>query len=694
MRFTFFSNSLARQSLLSMGLRLSVIIAATSAISYYHLMQNLKTRTTDNLAKYSSMRGQREQIVFSMAKNNHQVLSDEFLFRFKQLKDREASLRFERLTMSYPDGHIRNRKSGFGGPRDAGIFIQKDAVVTSELKKKILVAYDIVREFGPAFHPQFQDTYFTFPEKAIVIYWPESFQWVFDIKADYKVENEEWFQISLPGKTSSGKTAWTGTFFDSVAKTWMVTTATPMAIDGHHLVTAHHDVMLDEIFQRTINNKLEGTQNYLIRADGRLIAHPLQQKQIEEKNGLLFVSELDNQALQEQFRAIQASAIKDGVLDLDSETDGFLGVSHLLGPDWYLVTVYPKSLLRDSATTISGLTLFLGALSLILELIILFWVLRDRVTKPLHALMKAAQQLAQGKFSVSLDTQRLDELGDFARSFMTMKNVIQERDRVLERHNQNLESIVQKRTQELELARAHNIQASKMATLGEVAGGVAHEINTPLGIIQMRAEQLKDQIEKKRLNFAVLSECVESIEKTVQRISKIVKGLKSFSRDGSQAPFEPTPLRALVQETLDLASERFRFAGIAIEVVIDESLEAECRSVQISQVLLNLLNNAHDAIQHLPQKWIRLEAEIKPGSDMIHLSVTDSGNGIPDAIAEKLMQPFFTTKEVGQGTGLGLSISLGIAADHQGSLYLDRSCSNTRFVLTLPPRHKYPAKAA
>jgi signal transduction histidine kinase len=113
-------------------------------------------------------------------------------------------------------------------------------------------------------------------------------------------------------------------------------------------------------------------------------------------------------------------------------------------------------------------------------------------------------------------------------------------------------------------------------------------------------------------------------------------------------------------------------------------LTIECRPTEISQILLNLLNNAFDAVFSLSEKWVELQVEELP--DEIRIQVTDSGSGISKGIREKLMQPFFTTKEPGKGTGLGLSISNRIALKHHGKIYLDESCKNTRFVLVLPKR--------
>ena len=169
----------------------------------------------------------------------------------------------------------------------------------------------------------------------------------------------------------------------------------------------------------------------------------------------------------------------------------------------------------------------------------------------------------------------------------------------------------------------------------------------------------------------------------------------------------------ILHDSLELCAERLKHKGIQLHVNCPEDLKIECRPAQISQILLNLLNNSFDAIvedtgnrllrqasqlresereqQH--SKWVRVDVSCV--NEVIEISVMDCGLGIPAHVVEKMMNPFFTTKEIGKGTGLGLSISVGIASDHNGKLYYDSKSPNTRFVLELPvPKVKPYAKAA
>ncbi|HET9238619.1 MAG TPA: ATP-binding protein [Oligoflexus sp.] len=239
----------------------------------------------------------------------------------------------------------------------------------------------------------------------------------------------------------------------------------------------------------------------------------------------------------------------------------------------------------------------------------------------------------------------------------------------------------------LERQRENFLYTEKMASLGEMAGSIAHEINNPLAIIQGAAQKLQIRLRHEELNREDLKQTVHMILKTSERIARIIRSLRFVARDGSTDPFVNTSIRSIVDETLALCDSRLKNENVCLDAsAVPVDLSCVCRGVQISQVLINLINNAVDAIRDRPEKWIRIEASLQAG--MIRIAVTDSGPGIPKELADKIMKPFFTTKGVGKGTGLGLSISRGIAHAHGGDLELDEGSPHTRFVLVLPQAHE------
>jgi PAS domain S-box-containing protein len=231
----------------------------------------------------------------------------------------------------------------------------------------------------------------------------------------------------------------------------------------------------------------------------------------------------------------------------------------------------------------------------------------------------------------------------------------------------------------LEAQRLRAIQSAKMATLGEMAGGIAHEINNPLAIISGTIELLKREEWLKNENVA---KSIERLDRTTNRIANIVRGLKSFSRNAENDPSEAFDIHDMVMDTVSFCGERFKNHGVHLVVNSSSGHLMTGRSTQLSQVILNLLNNAFDAVVGLQDAVVKLE--VLQHEHGVSILVEDNGPGVPEGLEEKIMQPFFTTKEVGKGTGLGLSIAKGIVEDHNGSLSLARDAKLTRFVINLP----------
>ncbi|WP_408096532.1 CHASE domain-containing protein [Peredibacter sp. HCB2-198] len=250
---------------------------------------------------------------------------------------------------------------------------------------------------------------------------------------------------------------------------------------------------------------------------------------------------------------------------------------------------------------------------------------------------------------------------------------------------QKAEALVNERTKELEVSKMQLIHSSKMASLGEMASGMAHEINNPLTIILGKIQVITLMLEELEIHHPSIFEEINKIKTTTDRIGKIVKGLRTFSRGSYNDPFEFVPLERVVTETLDLCAEKFRATGIELKIEDIPPVSIICRPSQISQVLLNLFNNAYDAIEGLEEKWIQLSFEVIKDNRIL-IIVTDSGHGIPSEVAEKIMEPFFTTKDVRRGTGLGLSIAKGIIEAHGGNIWLDMENTRTRFIIELKTR--------
>jgi signal transduction histidine kinase len=228
-------------------------------------------------------------------------------------------------------------------------------------------------------------------------------------------------------------------------------------------------------------------------------------------------------------------------------------------------------------------------------------------------------------------------------------------------------------------ARARAANSARLAALGEMSGGIAHEVRNPLAAIHLAATQIVERPQE----TAQVVQLAERISRIVKRASKIIETLRAFARDGTSDPFTRVPVQRILADTLELCGKRVAEHGVELSVAsISDELIVECRALQLSQVLMNLIVNAYDAVDGLPERWVRVDA--RTFEDHVEIAVTDSGAGINAAIRPRIFEPFFTTKPVDRGTGLGLSLSRGLMEAHRGTLSLDTTSPNTRFVMRLP----------
>lgn len=269
-----------------------------------------------------------------------------------------------------------------------------------------------------------------------------------------------------------------------------------------------------------------------------------------------------------------------------------------------------------------------------------------------------------------------DELSHLQETFLNKLSRLSE---LQQKNNQ----LILSQGEELDRQRQMAIESAKLVAVGEMASGIAHEINNPLAIISLSVKGAELAISRQdppdKIQFFLTR-----IDKTAQRIAKIVSSMKLSVRDSSQDAVMPVLCSALIEESLILFESRLRNSGVEVRHNLKEygELKVLCREGQIVQIIVNLLNNAFDAVYQRPQSWIEINFELVDGS-MIDLSVVDSGSGISPELAKKIFTPFFTTKEVGKGTGLGLSIAKKNAMANDGDLFLDFNHPNTKFTLRL-----------
>jgi C4-dicarboxylate-specific signal transduction histidine kinase len=237
-----------------------------------------------------------------------------------------------------------------------------------------------------------------------------------------------------------------------------------------------------------------------------------------------------------------------------------------------------------------------------------------------------------------------------------------------------------KKTQmNLEEERLKGMLQSRLASLEEISAGIAHEINNPLTVISGNLSFIEKAIEEDQKAI----KRVESIKKSCDRITKIVKNLKRFVRKHDHSEFKETFVKNTIVEAVELCTIKAKNTFVDISTNLNDQVKVLCDELEIEQVLINLINNAIDAIsdEDSGDKWIKVNLT-ESGNKAI-IDVIDSGPGVPAELIDKLFNPFFTTKEVGKGTGLGLSISKKIIEDHKGEISILKQDGHNCFRIEL-----------
>jgi C4-dicarboxylate-specific signal transduction histidine kinase len=243
---------------------------------------------------------------------------------------------------------------------------------------------------------------------------------------------------------------------------------------------------------------------------------------------------------------------------------------------------------------------------------------------------------------------------------------------------------VERREQELRDKQEQLVQAAKLATLGELTTGVAHELNNPLNNIGLFVGNVIDRIVLGEVEAERVVSDLEKAMDQVRKATEIITHLRTFGR-AAPISLEPVAVGDILERALSLMNEQLRVRLIEVEVeAAAEELVVLGNAIQLEQVVINLLTNARDALVDVPERTIRL-ASTRTKGDRVRITVADSGPGIPPGLEQRIFDPFFTTKEVGMGTGLGLSITYGIVKEHGGSIEVtSRPGEGACFEIELP----------
>ncbi len=305
--------------------------------------------------------------------------------------------------------------------------------------------------------------------------------------------------------------------------------------------------------------------------------------------------------------------------------------------------------------------IIIASLCVVLLLVILYFS-TTRIINPLQKMVVATQKISAGDLTHKLEVSSKDEIGYLADSFNQMTADLEAANEKLIEWGKTLEKKVEERTKELTEMQAHLIQSEKLASLGKLAAGIAHEINNPLGGVLIYSHLLLEDTDKNSPHY----ENLKKIVKETSRCKDIVKGLLEFAR-----PKEPemslVNIDEIVERSLSIMECQALFQNIKIKKSYVSNLpKIVADSAQLQQVFVNIILNAAEAMNG--NGTLTISTFLNRDGTFIEIKFSDTGHGIKEEDKKRLFEPFFTTKEVGKGTGLGLAISYSIIQKHQGTI--------------------------
>ena len=365
-----------------------------------------------------------------------------------------------------------------------------------------------------------------------------------------------------------------------------------------------------------------------------------------------------------------------------------------------------KKKIRNASLLVSGVVFVIG--------ILLGFGLSRNISVPVLALRDAADKVGKGDLTQRVVNKSGDEIGELATAFNKMVTDLEKAREERNKANADLakaNEALNQTVSDLKATQDQLIQAEKMASLGQLTAGIAHEINNPINFVSANIQPLKDdlrdilelvgvyekaikehlpkkeagELQQLRENIKMdttlqeVNDLLKGMEEGAKRTSEIVKGLRNFSRL-DQNVFLSADINESLDSCLVLLNNSYK-NRIKIVRQFGQIPEVDCLPGQINQVFMNILSNA---IQAIPAEGT-IFVKTWPVDATVKISIRDTGTGMPEDVQKKIFDPFFTTKGVGKGTGLGMSISFGIIQKHNGKIELfSKPGEGTEFVITIP----------
>jgi diguanylate cyclase (GGDEF)-like protein len=445
-----------------MAIGATIVVLFVTSLGYWYVYENAKREAIGKLKNFVINHTQQESVIFKLAEDNLNVFKKEYLTLY-QLTSEFSDEDFDALFFRDSKGATRMKKEYFDGimtPNGlyrsgmSGFIGNNVKVLNSDLKRRLILGYHLISEMAPRCVTRFANFFLhaTFPENAIIVYWPEA-PWGLNARADLIMTDGAVVKGTLQQYNPERRAVWTDLYYDFTANQWAITYELPVDYEGRHLITPSHDIQLNDLIDRLISEHLEGSYNFIVSADGNLIAHPQKLDELKQQMGVLSLEKMEDPTLSSMFEQIKNSGevTSDVKIIDDHVNENYLAVAKMTGPEWWYVTVYPKNLISNKAHSSAKIIIVLGMTFFFFMMLIVLYVIRKNVAIPVKMLKIAAEKISEKDYGFVIDGKLKlpgsvpNEISLLAKAFCQM--AIQIRDA-----NKVLEDKIEERTQALEAA--------------------------------------------------------------------------------------------------------------------------------------------------------------------------------------------------------------------------------------------------
>ena len=422
------NNSLANKIFFRISIATAIITVLASAIAYYVVLSKTETQIFSQIKKYTKERAKFEGEKFRLAEENHLFLKQAILDNIEALGNVDPVDAFNKLVVPFDDGALRTSIGKRDPDKEAISFVIKEPEINADFRRHMVAIDNVVTMYGPPLLHEFKNLYITLGKNAAVIFWPEHPEMAYQLPADFVMAEQEAVEIADESHNPESKTVWTNLYKGMISHNWATSVSTPVFIEEKQVATIINDIFLDEWLERIQTDHSEDSYNLVISSSGMLVMHSEKMQLIKENQGRYDIAASSDLHLQ-SILSLVISEHEGGSIIKNPDFNEFIAINLIKQTNWYIITVYPNSTITKPAYEIAAIILFIGFISLILEMIIFNRVLYRFVTERLADISKGVIQVANGNLKVKLETNFSDEISDLAKVFNYMsESLLLQRD--------------------------------------------------------------------------------------------------------------------------------------------------------------------------------------------------------------------------------------------------------------------------